>query len=165
MDVVADAIWAEQFPEHTMMGLKIGTRMTVVRLDDGGLFLHSPIPMRERLKKEIDSFGEVRVLACPNVYHHIFMEDWAKAYPNARLLGPARLSEKRRDLSFQGTLDTSLPGLVPVAIEGSMLEETVFVHPKTRTLISSDLTENFPEMDHFITRQYLRMNGTLGRVG
>jgi len=54
---------------------------------------------------------------------------------------------------------------VPVPISGCDLRETVFVHPATRTLVSSDLTENISSMDHFFTRQYLKLNGTYGKIG
>jgi hypothetical protein len=55
--------------------------------------------------------------------------------------------------------------LALLTIEGSMLGETVFYHPATRTLITCDLVENFREPPHWLTCNYLRMGGVLGHVG
>jgi hypothetical protein len=163
MERIAEDIWAQRV-KHRFVGLAVGTRVTIVKLADG-LFVHSPIPLAP-IRAEVDALGAVRHVVCPNLYHHLYAGEWAKAYPEAGLYGPKALHAKRSDLTFAGTLDRDWGGeLVPIPIEGSILKETVFLHPKTRTLITSDLAENFPTMDDFFTRQYLRLNGTLGRVG
>ncbi len=163
MERIADDIWV-QHTKHRYVGLALGTRMTIVKLGDG-LFVHSPVPLAG-VRAEVDALGVVRHIVCPNLYHHVFAGEWTHAYPEAQLYGPKALLEKRRDLSFAGTLDRDWGGeLVPIRIEGTLLHETVFVHPKSHTLVTSDLTENFPTMDDFVTRQYLRLNGTLGKVG
>ena len=41
---------------------EVGTRMTIVRLADGGLFLHSPIQLDQGLQLAIDRLGEVRAI-------------------------------------------------------------------------------------------------------
>ena len=46
-----------------------------------------------------------------------------------------------------------------------MLDETVFVHRPTRTLVSSDLMENFATSPHWMTRTYLKMSGIHGKIG
>lgn len=162
MERIADDIWAQQVP-HRYFGMAIGTRMTIVKLG-GGLFVHSPVPLAP-IRAEVDALGVVRHIVCPNLFHHVFAGEWARAYPDAKLYGPEALHHKRRDLAFAGTLEQDWGELVPVPIEGTLLKETVFVHPKSRTLVTSDLTENFPTMDDFVTRQYLRLNGTLGKIG
>ncbi len=163
MERIADDIWVQR-ANHRFMGLAVGTRVTIVRLADG-LFVHSPIPLAP-IRAEVDALGEVRHVVCPNLYHHLYAGDWTSAYPDAKLHGPKALHRKRPDLVFAGALDRDWGGeLLAIPIEGSILKETVFFHPRSRTLITSDLAENFPTMDDFVTRQYLRMNGTLGKVG
>lgn len=163
MERIDADIWVQR-AKHRFVGLAVGTRMTIVKLGDG-LFVHSPTPL-EPIRAEVDALGEVRHIVCPNLWHHVFAGEWAKAYPEAKLYGPKALHAKRRDLAFAGTLDRDWGDeLETIPIEGTLLKETVFVHPKSRTLVTSDLAENFPTMDDFITRQYLKLNGTLGRVG
>jgi hypothetical protein len=55
--------------------------------------------------------------------------------------------------------------LKPLFISGCGLRETVFVQPRTRTLIAADLVENFQSSPYLLTRLYLRAGGIYGRVG
>ncbi len=50
------------------LGIKVpfSTRMTVVRLNDGGLWCHSPVEPAPELLRQIDALGEVRHLVSPN---------------------------------------------------------------------------------------------------
>lgn len=162
-------VWTIAAPQ-TMLGLHLGTRMTVVRLPGGGLLLHSPVPLSSSLRREIDALGEVTHLVAPNLYHHLHVGPWVEAYPNALLHAPRALAKKRADLRVHAELGAAphpdwQGALVPLAIDGSMLAETVFVHPTSRTLISADLAENFATSDHFATRLYLKVGGVHGKVG
>ncbi|KIG15533.1 hypothetical protein DB30_05556 [Enhygromyxa salina] len=46
--------------------------MTVIRLDDGRLLLHSPIRCTPELREELDALGSVAFVAAPNRFHHLF---------------------------------------------------------------------------------------------
>src|SRR5262245_49903736 len=71
------------FEYLTVAGVKLPlpftTRMTVVRLTDGGLFLHSPIKFDERLANELLELGAIRHLVSPNQFHFAHIGEWAKA--------------------------------------------------------------------------------------
>jgi Domain of unknown function (DUF4336) len=164
-----DGVWIASSP-HTMLGLHLGTRMTVVRLPSGALLLHSPVAPDEQLRREIDALGPVGHIVASNVYHHVYAGAMHKAYPQAVLHAPAALRKKRRDLRIDADLGDVAPlewgsALIPVTIEGCMLRETVFVHAASRTVISSDLAENFATSEHGLTRLYLKIAGVHGRVG
>lgn len=166
---VTEDIWVVTSP-HKMMGLHLGTRMSVVRLSGGGLLLHSPVPLSDSLRRELDNLGPVRHVVCPNLFHHSYAGAVMQAYPEAILHAPEGLAKKRKDLKIHQTLsETPHPDwaedLVPLTIEGSMLNETVFLHKKSRTIISADLAENFETSDHLLTRLYLKAAGIHGRVG
>jgi hypothetical protein len=60
------------------------TRMTVVRLSNGDLFLHSPIKFDRRLANGLLGLGAVRHLVSPNQFHYAHIGEWAKAFPNER---------------------------------------------------------------------------------
>ena len=126
------------------------TRMTVVRLADGGLFLHSPIQLDAGLRAELDEVGEVRAIVAPNKFHHVYADDCRKAYPNAKLYGAPGLPEKRKDLTFDGLLADEprvewRGDIEQQRIRGmSMLNEVAFFHPASRTLILTDLVFNVP---------------------
>lgn len=166
LEPIAKGVWVAHTP-HVMMGLHLGTRMTVVRLADG-LWVHSPIGLGGGLREAVDALGEVRHVVAPNVYHHMYVPEAMAAWPDATLHAPASLRKKRRDLDIHRTLSEERvwgDALEPLTIDGCMLEETVFFHPSTRTLVTSDLTENFQSCDHLPTRLYLKASGTYGKVG
>lgn len=167
---LAEGLWTLQVPLRLLGLLQVGTRMTVVRLSSGALLVHSPTRLDAALRAEVDALGEVRHLVAPNLYHHMFVGDWTTAYPSAALHAPAGLRRKRSDLRIDrdlgATPDPEWGGeLTPIPIDGCMLHETVLVHTATRSLISSDTVENFPEMSDGPTRAYLKLAGTYGKVG
>ena len=124
------------------------TRMTVIRLRDGGLLLHSPIRLGADLRRELDALGPVRAIVAPNRFHHLFAGECQDAYPDARLYGALGLPEKRKDLRFAGMLgDDPRPewrgDIEQRVVRGApMLNEVVFFHPASRTLILTDLAFN-----------------------
>lgn len=55
------------------------TRMVVVRLISGELFLWSPSELAEGLRSEVDGLGPVRHLVSPNKTHHAHITAWKRA--------------------------------------------------------------------------------------
>ena len=169
LQLVAPDLWVTSIP-HRFIGLHLGTRMTVIRLASGALVLHSPVPVSDDLRREIEAIGPVRHIICPNLFHHVYAADTKAAFPDALLHGPEKLQRKRKDLTFDAVL-SDMPHsdwhgeLLPLTVRGSMLHETLFYHPASRTLISCDLVENFSHCDHAPTRWYLQAGGIFGKVG
>jgi hypothetical protein len=126
------------------------TRMTVIKLSGGGLFLHSPISLDSGLHAELGGLGEVRAIVAPNKFHHLYAGDACTAYPNAKLYGALGLPVKRKDLKFAGMLgDEPRPewraDIEQHTIRGMpMVNEVAFYHPASRTLILTDLVFNVP---------------------
>ena len=144
--------------------------MTIVRLSDGSLFVHSPVALDDPLKREVDALGPVAHLVAPNLYHHMYFGSWADAYPEAKRHAVPGLQSKRKDLEFHATLSDAddaawRQDLSSIAIEGCMLGETVFFHHTSRTLITADLVENFGTSDHWWTRFYLKSQGIHQKAG
>jgi hypothetical protein len=123
--------------------------MTVVRLSDSRLLVHSPVPLDAALRRELDSLGEVAFILSPNKIHHLSIGEYIDAYPRAKAFASPGLPERRPDLAFHGVLgDQPDPGwaaeLDQVAIRGNVFfAEVVFLHRASRTLIVTDLVENF----------------------
>lgn len=168
LEAIDDELWVCTAPQ-TFLGLHLGTRMTVVRLASGGLWVHSPIELTDALRGELDELGPVEHVLGPNVYHHLRLGEYARAYPSAKLHGAPGLAQKRSDLELDSTLaDGSTPWgdeLDALHIGGTMLRETVFVHAATRSLIATDLVESLETSEHFLTRMYLKLGGIHGKVG
>jgi hypothetical protein len=169
LNALAEGVWVAWAPQ-SFYGLQLGARMTVVRLGDGTLFLHSPIAIDEALKAEIDALGDVGHIVAPNLFHHLHAGSAAEHYPRAKLHIAPGLAKKRPDLAagavLSATADPSWRGEIEsMPIEGTILHETAFVHHPTGTLICSDLIENFETSDTWLTRAYLKIGGIYGKPG
>ena len=149
----------------------VGVRMTIIRLRDGGLFLHSPVPLQRELRVELDALGEVRAVVAPNRHHHLFAADYPAGYPNARLYAAPGLSLKRPDLKFAEELGDTAPPAWRSEIEqhvfrgAPFLGEVVFFHPSTRTVLFTDLVFNVAKGAKGLTRFFYRCVGAEGRFG
>jgi hypothetical protein len=135
--------------------LPFTTRMTVVRLSNGDLFLHSPIKIDERLVKELRSLGRVRHLVSPNQFHYAHIGEWAKAFPEAITWASPGVRRRARarhvDIDFTRDLEPSAPEVWRREIDqllfpGGYFKEFIFFHKASRTLILTDTIINI-ELD------------------
>ena len=148
------------------------TRMAVVRLNDGTLWIWSPIALDDDLARAVEALGAVGHLVAPNKLHHLFLPDWRERFPGARLYAPPGLAKKRPDLSFDATLgdvpDASYAEDVDqVVFRGSFfLEEVVFFHRASRTAIVGDLVQRFaPDQVRGPAGFVMRLWGLVGERG
>jgi hypothetical protein len=131
-------------------GFHYPTRMAVIRLSGGDLFLWSPIAISDALLAGVKELGRVRHLVAPNMLHHTYLRDWQRAFPNASVYGPRGLSEKRKDVTFNSFLGESpappaWSGQIDlVAITNNRITtEFVFFHRQSETAIFTDLIQHF----------------------
>lgn len=136
--------------QHSFLSLPFPTRMTIVRLADGGLWVHSPTQLTSDLKSEVDALGPVRHLVAPNKIHFWWAPEWKDAYPDAVAHAARwvrdRAGERKdafdRDLAESG--DQTWAGEIDqIAVPGSYMTEVVFLHRRSRTLILADLIQNY----------------------
>jgi hypothetical protein len=167
---LAHDLWVAERPQR-FYGLEVGTRMTVIRLADGSLLLHSPVALDAALRRALDALGRVRFAVAPNRVHHLYAGKVAESYPEARLwVGPG-LEKKRPDLVFEGVLGDEAPAewrgqVDQVFFRGRPYEnEVVFCHRASRTLILCDLAFNFGASAAAPTRWLMRLIRSYGRFG
>jgi len=173
MDVLtqlAPDLWVATRPLRLVVG-DIGTRMTVVRLTDGGLFLHSPVQPDPETRQALNAIGSVRCVVAPSKVHHFFAGHWLAAYPGARLFGAPGLPEKRKDLAFHAVLDDHPPPDWQGTLEQHLfrgapaLNEVVFFHPRSRTLMLTDLAFNMVRPPRGRARLFCWLVGAGRRFG
>lgn len=149
MENLAHEIWVFDGSSVKFLGLPFSTRMTVVRLLSGELWVHSPIQLSETIREQIENLGQVKYLIAPNHLHHLFLPEWVSAYPDAETYGTNEVIKKRSDISFTDSLNNQKSWAWSSEIEqelfsGSpLMEECVFYHKVSRTLVVADLIENF----------------------
>lgn len=142
-------IWISDGETVAVAGFRYPTRMAVMRLGDGGLFVWSPTQHSANLKREVDALGPVRCIIAPNSLHHLFILDWKTAYPSARLFAAPGLQKRRADIAFDAELADAPPPewsgvLDQVIVRGNAItQEVVFFHRASNTVLFTDLLQHF----------------------
>lgn len=143
---IAPGIWHAQ-RGLTVAGIAMTSRMTVVQLAGGGLWLHSPILLDDTLRTALDAIGPVQYIVAPNKAHHLFARKALAMYPQAQLFGAPGLQEKRPDLAPMTALTPTAPpqwaaDIDQVFIGGiPIVNETVFLHRASGSAIFTDVCQ------------------------
>lgn len=168
--------------------IKFGGRATLVRLSSGTLAVFSPVALTPEVRAKVDALvaagnspnvapsRKVSHIIAPDIEHHIFLSEWKAAYPDAKLIGPNGLPEKRKEQAAAGTDDKirddpfavvfpSGPSKLDVTIDAEFdadfayefvdvhqNKEIAFLYRPDRVLIEADLFFNMPP-----TEQYSRV--------
>jgi hypothetical protein len=148
---VAEGIFVVDSLMSGALGKVLSVRMTVIRLPDGGVLLHSPTRFDPRLRRALEAIGPIRHLVAPNIAHWTFLKDWQRACPDAVTWAAPGLRERSQvrrsglrldhDLveapkAWGGVLELdSVPG-------GLGFREITLFHVPTRTLLLTDLVLN-----------------------
>ncbi|WP_164020312.1 DUF4336 domain-containing protein [Pyxidicoccus trucidator] len=151
-------------------GLEVGGRMTVIRLPNGGLWVHSPVRLTPEVRAAVDALGPVRFLVAPNLMHYLAVPDWAAAYPDAQVAAPRHLRRKRPDmridLEMGDAAEVGWAGVIDQVYVRGMpkLDEFIFFHRPSRTVLVTDLAFNFHQTDSWRLRVYLKLSGAWQRL-
>lgn len=164
---VGDDIWTMVGPEVVFAGASMHTRMTVVRLHDGRLWVHSPIALDETVHAFIDELGgEVAALIGPNKFHYMNISSWCEAFPGAMVYAEEGLVRKVPSLGKAVALTNQPPSLYAQDVDQVMFggnrlfQEAVFFHKASRSLIFTDLMINLkPSGIRLIPRLFLQFEG------
>lgn len=168
LQVWSDGIWLAEAP-LCFFGIPFGTRMTVVRLADRSLLLHSPIHISSSLRSELEQLGLVKHIVAPNKLHHLYLGAAVAMYPDAKLYASPGLVEKCPEFSCATSLTDEVPPdswagvMEQLVVRGSnKMQEVVFFHHRSRTLIVADLCQNFGRQSPLLTQivaWFARMHG------
>ncbi|AYQ91931.1 DUF4336 domain-containing protein [Burkholderia gladioli] len=166
---ITDDIWHLQHA-FVAAGLPISSRMTVVRLRDSSLWLHSPVPMSAQVRVQLDTLGTVRYIVAPNKAHHLFAGACLEAFPEAMLFGAPGLAAKRPDLRGLRELTREVEPAWAADFDQVFFEgipfgnETVWFHKASRTLIVTDLCQWWRGELRLAARAFASMTGVRKRL-
>jgi hypothetical protein len=170
---VTENVWIVDGPliRFGMAGLKMPfpTRMTVIRLGDGDVFLHSPTPLVPELKAKIEAIGRPRFLIGPNRIHYWWIPEWRAAFPEAEVYLAPGIEEQAKGridfpcLPLNGASGYPWDGEIrTLPVDSGYMSEFVFFHEASRTLVLTDLIENFEPRK--LTSFFMRWLTWFGRV-
>lgn len=161
---LAPGVWHLEGRLRLSPGIHFPVRSTLIDTGEG-LALVSPLGFDDETATRIDAIGSVDFLVAPNLFHHLHIEDAAKRWPEAHVLAPAGLRDKHPSLRIDAD-PTSLPGLDVLVVAGMpKLEEHVFFHRSSGTLVVTDLVFNMHDAHTALTRFVLKyLSRAYGRV-
>ena len=172
LEQIDQSVWLVEGDTVSFLTFPYSTRMAIVRLADGDLWVWSPTRLDEELAAAVRELGPVRHLVAPNKIHHLFLSEWAREWPEARLYAAPGLTGKRRDLDFAAELGDEPPAewkeeIDQVVFRGSFfVDEVVFFHRASRTLFVTDLIQKFePQAIPAWQRWIMRLNSLVGPDG
>lgn len=169
---LAENLWV--YDEPLKFGLlQMNHRMSVVRLQSGPLWIHSPVQLTESKRAEIERLGEVAFFVAPSTFHDLYWKEWFEGYPGARFCAVPGMREAHSELPFNdeitGTGNAWEEEIETLPLKGiPKLNETVFLHRSSRTLIVADLLFNLVRWEkrpNPATKLMLKAAGTYGHAG
>ncbi|MDY6899759.1 MAG: hypothetical protein SWZ49_17025 [Cyanobacteriota bacterium] len=112
------------------------------------------------------------MIIAPNLCHHLSISDFKSVYPNAKIFAAPGLDSKRQDIDFdkiinQGKIGAKdeieyflFEGFKTLSPKGAFpLNEIVFFHRESQTLILTDTAFHFDENFPFTTQLTMRVIG------
>lgn len=176
-------IWTAEGPTVRAFFVPLPTRMIIVKLGDGALWINSPVAVSRETLEEIVELGPVRYLVAPTTLHLWRLAQWHTLFPQAQLWGPpkmprgfasaafARIAQIPRGLArvaSAGYLQDTPPAAWAGDVEqlvfrgNCLIEEAEFLHKKSRTLILTDFIQNYRAEDgDFVSNLVKRAGGVL----
>jgi glyoxylase-like metal-dependent hydrolase (beta-lactamase superfamily II) len=168
---IGEGIHAVEMMLALPLGLRFPTRCTVVRMPDESLLMHSPVALDDATTRAIEALGEVRTIVAPSLIHHLFVKEAHARFPKARVFATPTLRKKIPGLPGTDVLETSerftaFPGLPATFHAGApAIDETVFFHEASGSLLCTDMVFNVTRPSTFGTRFFLSCVGCNGRFG
>jgi hypothetical protein len=151
----AEDLWIADGPVVRFFGAPYPTRMMVVKLGNGSLWVNSPVISTPEVARALEELGPVAHLVSPTRLHDWRLEASARFFPQAKLWKAAMLNDTA-PAAWEGDLEQ-------MRFRGSfVLTETEFFHPRSRTLLVGDFLQNFqPKPGHELRNAFMRFGGIL----
>ena len=149
-EYIKNTIWIVEYPIH-YAGCDFYSRMTIVRLANGNLFIHSPCEINESIKAQINKIGKVEFIVAPGSYHYFYITSAQMAFPDAETFICPGIERKKPELEFDWLLGDRPDvrwenDFEQVLVRGNKhIWEVAFYHKSTKTLILVDLIENITD--------------------
>jgi hypothetical protein len=137
-----------------LAAVTLALRMTIARLNDGGLWVHSPTKLSPELKAEVDALGRVDAVLAPSNGHNLWLQAWDNAYPQATTYVSRGIPKKLPALTSYRFIDEEADAvwahdLVLFVMRGvPFFDECVFLHRPSGSLIVTDFVQNHRGQEH-----------------
>jgi hypothetical protein len=156
-------IWIVNGPNVRDFGVMFTTRMVIVKLTDGSLWVNSPVSVPFDTLKRITELGPVKFIVAATPRHVWRLQGFNVLFPEAQLWVPRTtlftlkklplpLISILTDIPYQGWAED----LDQLPFKGNpLIEEVLFFHKESRTVILDDLIQIHPIVKGKILRNAL----------
>ena len=169
---VDENIWTVDGELIHLFKMPFPTRMTIIRLKNNDLFLHSPIHLTEKLKEDIIALGNVKHLVSPNWLHYAYIKEWTDVFKKATSWASPNVIKRAHKTKNKVQFDKHLSNkaesewseeINQLIVKGSRIhQEVVFFHYKSKTLVLTDLLQNYePSRIPYWFKIIAKVNGLL----
>jgi hypothetical protein len=164
---IADDVMLMSFPWR-VLGIDFRRNVTLLRLSNGKIVVHSTAPFTEQDIAAIRRFGEPSWLVEATVMHDTFAKQARAALPDLPYLAPddfAKVTGVQTESLLPSPQDWN--GEIDVfKIDGVRMNEHALFHRRSRTLVVADLFFSFPEetsgWPRFFVRHVMRLPRLFG---
>ena len=154
---IADDVVVISFPWRTL-GIDFKRNVTLLRLSDGRVVIHTTAKFSSEDIVAIQRFGKPSWLVEATVMHDTFAKEGRAALPDIPYLAPDGFTEASGvPTGPLSPAPADWAGEIEVLkIEGTRMNEHVFFHRRSRTLIVADLFFSFPDETRGWARFFVR---------
>jgi len=156
---VAKDVWIFSKPFSRFGVIPFGGRSTAIKLRDGGVWVLASTPLEAETKAKIDELGPVKFIIGPDQGHHLYLGEFRKAYPNAKLIAVEEAIQKHQgeDIKFDGSWGKDAPDtkygfeedIKWCFLQSFRSKEVAFLHKDSKSLIEADLLFNLPPIEQY----------------
>ena len=163
----APDVWIAEGPIVRTFGFPFPTRMILVKLADGNVWINSPVVASPEEMESITDLGPVKYLVAPTPLHEWRLQGWKGKFPGAQVwvAPPVR---KQTNLP-QHVLSDEPPAAWAEDMDrmifrgSSVLNEVYFLHRNSHTLIFCDFIQNYaPQRGKLLRNTVMKWAGVLG---
>ena len=170
---IDENIWTVDGPDVVFTGITMNTRMTVVQLADGRLWIHSPVQLNDAVAAFLEGLGgQIAALVAPNKFHYLFIDPWRRKYADAVIFAHEDLKKKVKSLAQSEALTNTAPPAYASDIDQVLFSgnpafrEAVLFHRASASVIFTDLMQNLDTKDAgLFARLYAKFDGVASPDG
>ncbi|KAJ7098319.1 hypothetical protein C8R44DRAFT_811332 [Mycena epipterygia] len=140
---VAANVWTFSRPFARFGILPVGGRSTAIKMTNGGVWVLASTALNPETKAKIDELGPVQYIISADAVHHLFLGEFKKAYPTAKVIAPAAaVARADKTLAFDGVWGRDPPDTKygfeedTSYFSGFKNKDVAFFHPASATMAS-----------------------------
>ncbi|KDQ60122.1 hypothetical protein JAAARDRAFT_32495 [Jaapia argillacea MUCL 33604] len=153
---VAKDVWIFSCPFARFGVIPFGGRSTAIKLSNGDVWLLASTPADTQTKEKLNELGPVKYIVGADAVHHLYLGDYKKAYPEAKLISvdEAIAKKKEEGLKFDGSFDSQdkfgfEDDIKHCYFSGYKNKDVAFFHPASKSMIEADLLLNLPAKEQY----------------